>query len=110
MTDIDWSSSCRADDFISYNFSTGTVQCYPAEKIPPVKRQKVDDNVAVPVMVPAIDMSCCSGVTSDSISEIECDYRGYQGTIDDAAYQPTDALADVVDDPDDVFVQKVLRE
>lgn len=48
VTEIDWSSSGGSDDFPSYGFVARTVQCYPAERLAPVKRQKVDDSLVVP--------------------------------------------------------------
>lgn len=35
----------------------GTVQGYPAERIAPVKRQKIDEGPVLPVMAPAIDVN-----------------------------------------------------
>lgn len=57
VSEIDWSSSGGSDDFISYDFATGTVQRYPAERIAPVKRHKNDDGPIMFVPTPALDVN-----------------------------------------------------
>lgn len=52
---IDWSSSVRSNDFISYDFFADTVQAYRTETVPSVKRQKVVDGPVGPFMALAND-------------------------------------------------------
>lgn len=69
VTQTDWFSSSGPDGFISCDFFTSTVQGYPAERAPPVKRQKVDDGPVMPVMAPAIHVNWISGVARKTISK-----------------------------------------
>lgn len=41
---------------IFYDFATDTVQRFPAERIAPVKRQKLENGPVMPVMAPVIDV------------------------------------------------------
>lgn len=38
MTEIDWSSSRGPDEFVTYDFCTGTLRGYPAERLTPIRR------------------------------------------------------------------------
>lgn len=110
VAQVDWSSSGRSDDHFAYDIATGTVQDHPAEKIPPVKRQKIDDRPFVPVMAPAVDVDDLPGVSRKTVSEVQRDYRRYPGIIGDVSRQPAAVPVDMVDDPDDAFAQEALWE
>lgn len=56
VTEIDWSSSGSSDDFLSYDSAKNIMHDYPAERIAPVKRQKIDDDPVVPVLAPTVDV------------------------------------------------------
>lgn len=59
VTEIDRFSFGGSDGSVAYEFSTGTVQGYAAEKAAAaaVKQQKVDDGSVVPVTPPGEDVS-----------------------------------------------------
>lgn len=71
---LDWSSSDGSDDFLSYDFSTGTVQGYPAETNVLVKLQKVDDGPVVSESAPVVDVNWFPVVARKTISEVEQNY------------------------------------
>lgn len=54
-TKIDWSSLSSLTDYFSYDFATGSVQGYLADKDVPMKRQKTDDGLVLPVLAPALN-------------------------------------------------------
>lgn len=87
----------------------GTVQGYPAVRIAPKKRQKVDDCRVVSFLAPAVDVNWIPCAAHKKISEVDCDYWLYRGIVNDDAGQPDDVSADVVDDLDYVFAQEELR-
>lgn len=60
-------------------------QRYPAEKIVPVKRQIVNVDPVVSVMVSAVQRIWLSGVARKMISKVERYYWRYCGIVDDNA-------------------------
>lgn len=110
MTEIDRSSPGPYYDVVGSNFATGTIQGYPAEKIPTGKRQKIDHGPVVPVIAHAVDVSWLSGVACINIFEVDRNYQRYLHLVDDDAGQPVSIPADVVDHIDDVFAQDALSE
>lgn len=57
VTEVDWSLTGVSNDSVLHDFTTDTGQGYPAEKIGPVKPQKVHDGPVVLVMVSVVDLN-----------------------------------------------------
>lgn len=64
----------------------------------PVKRQKVNDGPAVPVMALVTDLKWLPGVAGKTIDEVWRDYQWYSGIVNGDVGQQDDAPADGVDD------------
>lgn len=73
-----------------------------------MKLLKDDDGPLVSIKAPAIDVKWLCGVTFNTVSEVENDYRRYCSIIDDDAGHLADRPADVVDDLDSVFLHEAL--
>lgn len=79
---VDWSSSSGSHDFLLYDFATRTVQGNSAERIAPVKRQKVDDGPVVPEAAPTVDINWLPSVAHKTVSGVEGNYQQYHGISD----------------------------
>lgn len=106
--EIDWTSCGGLDDFLSFDFATGTIQGFRAEKTAPVKQQMVDDGPVVPVILPSIHVSRLRGEERKKLSKVERNYRRCLGRVGDDAGQLAVLLANVVDYFVGVFAQQAL--
>lgn len=70
------------NDFLSYDFTTRTVEGYPAERLGPVKRQEAGGGPIAPVLTPAVDFNWLPGVVNETNFDVERDYRRYRGITD----------------------------
>lgn len=98
------------DELVAYNLAMGTVCGYPAERLAPVKRQKIGDGPLMLVLPPAAEVNWFLNVTRKTLSGVGSDYRRYRSMVDDVCGVPSDFLAEVVDGLDDIFAQETLWE
>lgn len=84
------------------------MQGYSAERLAPVKCQKVDNGLVVTLLARFVDVNWLPGVARRTISDVSRDYRRYYGVFNDDWNLPADILAEVVDDLDDIFAQERL--
>lgn len=87
-----------SEKFAAYDFATRTVQGYAAEENALGKRHKVDDGIAVPIILPVVHVNGVPGVSRNTLSEVERDYRQYRKMTDDDSGELADVFADVVDE------------
>lgn len=110
MPKVNWSLSAGVDQFISYNFATGTMRHYPAERLGLLERQKVDDGPVFPLFATMFEVNWLSDVTRKKISDVQRDHGRYAAVLADNGRFPSDVPSEVVDDVDDVFAREALWE
>lgn len=108
MFEIDWYSSIGLDGLFSYDFDLGSLQSYRAERFAPMKRQKNNDDYAVPILAPALDIHWPLSVAGNTISIAELVYRRYLGVGYNGVGLPADVPADVAEEFDDIFAQEAI--
>lgn len=76
------------DTFLIYDFATGTMRGYLAERLALVKHQEVGDGIVVPVFEPAVAINRSPDMTSRTISDVEYHYQRYH-SVDDVDGDPS---------------------
>lgn len=98
---VGWACSGALDGFFAYDLPTGTVFGYPAPRRARVKRHDVDDSLVVLFLAPAVGVNWDPRVTGKMISDVDCNYRGYRGVVDDHVGNiRTDVPVHLVDEVD----------
>lgn len=78
---------------------------YQAERHLSIKRQKLDMHLLVPVLAPAVDVSRRPDLTRETIFDVHHNQTRYHGVGEDQYCLPSDLVAEILDERDDVFAQ-----
>lgn len=85
------------------DFSTDTLQGYPAEGTAPLKWQK-DSGVSMSTgLASAVEVNWVTGVTHKTISDIQCGHLRYRGVVDNGAGLPDDVNSKAIDQINDII-------